>query len=29
VPLVRDIFQNSNLGHRLEYASVPKAMCRL
>ena len=29
VPLVSDVFQNSNLAHGLEYASVPKAMRRL
>jgi len=29
VPFVSDVFQNSNLAHGLEYASVPKAMRRL
>ena len=29
VPLVSDVFQYSNLGHRLEYAGVAKAMRRL
>lgn len=29
VPLVSDVFQNSNLGHGLEYAGVAKAMRRL
>ena len=29
IPFVSDVFQYSNLGHGLEYASVPKAMRRL
>lgn len=29
VPFVSDVFQSSNLGHRLEYAGVAEAMRRL